>query len=81
MTSENYLQALAVLMDRRPFEMFSIELKNGKRFEVDSPMALSARGGVSVFIAPGGNFVIFDHDSVSEIMAEPVGTASNGPTS
>lgn len=68
MAPENFLHAISVLLDRRPFEMFHIELKNGKRLEIDSPIALSARGGVSVFIPPGGNFVIFDHDSVSEVL-------------
>ncbi len=78
MSPANFQHAVSVLLERRPFEMFTIELKTGRRLEIDSPVALSARSGVSVFIAPGGNFVIFDHDSVSEIITEPIANSSNG---
>jgi hypothetical protein len=71
MTSENFDRVLNGLADRKPFQVFTVELHGGKRFEVDHPRALVVRDGVAVFIAPGGVPIWFDHDSVNQIIAAP----------
>jgi hypothetical protein len=45
---------------------------NGDRFQVDHPEALVLRDGVAVFVAAGGVPTLFDHDSVSQLIAEPL---------
>ena len=67
MTAENFNNVLLSLRQRQPFQVFTVALHGGERFEVDFPAALSIREGVAVFIAPGGGLVIFDHDSVTQI--------------
>jgi hypothetical protein len=71
MTAENFDQALKALQTRQPFQVFTVELNTGKRFEVDHAMALVVRDGVAVFVAPGGIPVLFDHDSVNQFIAAP----------
>jgi len=71
MTAENFDRVLNGLADRRPFQVFTVELHGGQRFEVDHPRAMVVRDGVAVFLAPGGVPVWFDHDSVNQIIATP----------
>ncbi len=68
MTSDNFDKALRLLQDRRPYQVFTVELNTGKQIEVDHPNALVVRDGVAVYVAPGGIPVLFDHDSVSQII-------------
>lgn len=75
MTAENFDQVLRNLAGRQPFQVFTVELLTGQRFEVDSRWALVNRDGVAVFLAPGGTFIWFDHDSVSQFIDAPVNTA------
>ena len=75
MTAENFDQAMRVLIERRPYQVFTVELHGGQRFEVDYPRALSFRDGVAVFLAPGGAPVLFDHDSVNTIIAASANTS------
>lgn len=70
MDSDNFQLALNALRARRPFRPFTVELVSGDRFEVDFPDALSSRNGVAVFIRPGGAPVLFDHESVSQLIGE-----------
>jgi hypothetical protein len=63
----NFELVLRSLTRRRPFRVFTIELKGGRRLEVDSPLAVTVQAGVAVFIAPGGVRVLFDHSSVNFI--------------
>jgi hypothetical protein len=70
MTVENFQTALDALHRRQPFRPFTVELVSGDRFEVDFPGALTTRDGIAVFIRPGGAPVIFDHESVSQFIAE-----------
>lgn len=58
------------LRQRQPFRPFTVELVSGDRFEVDYPDALVSRDGVAVFIGPGGVPVLFDHESVSQLIGE-----------
>jgi hypothetical protein len=74
-TVENFDRALIALRDRTPFQIFTVELHGGRRFEVDHPNALVVRDGVAVFVAPGGIPVLFDHDSVNQLIAAPSNTS------
>ena len=76
MTSENFDQILANLLERRPFRMFTIELHGGERFEIDHPRATVVRDGLALFLAPGGTFVRFDYDSVNQIIDASSETAA-----
>lgn len=70
MTAENFDKTLEGLKQRSPFHPFTVELVGGSRFEVDHPGALVVRDGVAVFISPGGVPVLFDHESVTQFVAE-----------
>lgn len=75
MTAENFDNAMRVLTTRTPYEVFTIELNGGQRFEVDYPGALSWRNGIAVFLAPGRVPVLFDHESVNAIIADKADTS------
>jgi uncharacterized protein (DUF39 family) len=75
MTADNFDQAMLVLRSRKPYQVFTVELNGGRRFEVDYPGALSWREGVAVFLAPGGIPVFFDHESVNQIIVAPANTS------
>jgi hypothetical protein len=79
MTAENFDQVMGVLLERRPYQVFTVELNGGDRFEVDFPTALSFRGGVAVFLAPGNIPGLFDHDSVNKIIAASANTSLDRP--
>lgn len=79
MTVENFDNALRVLQLRSPFQVFTVELLGGERFEIDHANALVVRVGVAVFVAPGGIPHLFDHESVSQIIAADKGRIS-GPS-
>jgi hypothetical protein len=66
-TAENFDHVLTALRQRKPFQVFTVELAGGHRFEVDHPTAIVIRNGVAVFLAPGGSPVWFDHKNVSQI--------------
>jgi hypothetical protein len=69
MTTENFDHVLQALRQRKPFQVFTVELTGGDRFEVDHPEAFVVRDGNAVFIAPGGIPIWFDHKGVSRIAA------------
>ena len=71
MTVENFNQILTRLVERKPFQLFTVELNGGERFEVDHPRAIVFRDGVAVFVAPGGIPTWFDHESVNQIIGAP----------
>ena len=75
MTAENFDQLVRGLMERTPFQMFTVELHGGQRFEIDHPRAVVVRDGVAAFVAPGGVPVWFDHESVNQIFEAPSNTA------
>lgn len=58
---------------RTPFRPFVVAPVNGDRIQVDHPEALVLRDGVAVFIAAGGVPTPFDHESVSQLVGEPLG--------
>ena len=67
MTAEHFDSLLDALIQQHPFQVFTVELHGGKRFEVDHPRAIIVRDGVAVFLAPGGTPIWFDHDSVNRV--------------
>ena len=79
MTAENFDNLLRALQERKPFQVFTVELHGGQRFEVDHPTALVVRDGVAVFLAPGGIPFWFDHDSVNQIIGADRGSLSEPP--
>jgi len=74
MTAENFDNSLRALQQAQPFRLFTVELKTGQRFEVDSPFALVVRDGIAMFAAPGGIPILFDHESVNMIFAAKADT-------
>ena len=76
MTAENFDETLIAFLDRRPFRVFTVVLKNGQRFEVDGPKVL-LRNGVAIYIAPGLVPVYFDHDSVLSLIDAPASADLN----
>jgi hypothetical protein len=74
MTASNFDRVLEALLDRKPFQVFTVELHGGGRFEVDHPRAMVMRHGVAVFLSPGGTPIYFDHDGVNQVIAAPAGT-------
>lgn len=74
MTADNFERVLNSLADRKPFQVFTVELHGGERFEVDHPRAMVVRDGVAVFLASGGVPVWFDHDGVNQIIASAAST-------
>ncbi len=70
MTADNFDMLLQGLMGRIPFQVFSVELHRGHRFEVDHPRAMVVRDGVAVFLGPGGVPVWFDHDNLNQIIGD-----------
>ena len=76
MTTENFDRVLNQLAQRSPFQVITVELHGGKRFEVDHPRALVVRDGVAVFLAPGGTPIWFDHDSVNQIIGDKANSST-----
>jgi hypothetical protein len=74
MTAEDFESVLEGLRQLHPFRVFTVELNEGHRFEVDHPGALVVRDGVAVFLAPGGMPIWFDHESVNQIVGAPADT-------
>lgn len=70
MTAANFTNVLEQFRNRHPFQVFTVELLNGQRLEIDHPGAFFARDGVAVFIAPGGIPHWFDHESVLQFISE-----------
>lgn len=70
--ADNFDRTLRAFQRRAPFQPFTVELVSGTRIQVDHPEALVFRDGVAVFVARGGVPTIFDHEGVSQMIAEPV---------
>jgi hypothetical protein len=74
MTADNFDRIFQELQQQRPFRVYTVELHGGRRFEIDSPLALVVRDGVAVFVAPGGIPIVFDHDSINQVIVAPANT-------
>jgi hypothetical protein len=75
MTAENLDGFVEAFVSRRPFKVFTVELHNGTRFEVDHPRAILWRGGYAIFAAPGHLPIYFDHESDVQIIDAPASDA------
>jgi hypothetical protein len=73
---ETFDSTLRAFRERRPFRPFTIVLMNGGRVEVDHPLALAFRDGAGGFLARRGVPVFFDHEGVSQVIADPAGHSS-----
>ncbi len=71
MTDENFRQLTEALLSKKPFQVFTIQLHNGERFEIDHPRTLAYNEGLAAFISPGPVPVWFDHESVSDVFMAP----------
>ena len=76
MNPEHFERTLRSFRRRTPFRPFTVEIVSGHRFQVDHPEALVLRDGVAVFVAAGGVPTLFDHESVSQVVGEPLPKAS-----
>jgi hypothetical protein len=71
MTVENFQSLLEAFLSREPFRVFTVEMNNGNRFEVDRPHTVMYRGGFAIFIAPGPVPIYFDNEGVVQIIDAP----------
>ena len=76
MTAKNFEALIITLLERRPFHPFTIQLHEGKRFEIDHPHSTVVRDGFAVYIAPGGTPVWFDHNSVVTVSEDIAGASA-----
>lgn len=70
MTAEHFEKTLQAYQKRRPFRSFRVRFVSGEHVDVDHPEAVVIRAGVGVYISPTGAPTLFDHESVSEVVAE-----------
>jgi len=75
MDRDVFAGALRAFKQRTPFRPFTVVTVSGQRHEVDHPDALAMRGGVALFVGPGGIPVIFDHESVDEVVGDLAGNS------
>jgi hypothetical protein len=68
MTAPEFDQSLRALVTANPYRVFTVELKNGHRFDVDRPNAIAFRDGVAVYLARGGIPVFFNHRELRAII-------------
>jgi hypothetical protein len=71
MVQENFSRALRAFAKRSPFKSFVVELVSGERILVEHPEALAFRGGSAVYISPRGDYALFDHESVAQLLDPP----------
>jgi len=75
MSVENFQSLLLAFLTRKPFRVFTVELHNGNRFEIDHPHAVSMRDGFAIFSAPGPVPIYFDNEGVVQFIDAPVSDA------
>ena len=68
MVQENFSRALRAFAKRAPFKPFVVELVSGERVLVEHPEALAFRGGSAVYISPRGEYSLFDHEGVAQLL-------------
>ncbi len=71
MTVEHFQETITALIERQPFQLFTVELNTGEQIEIDHSRALIARDGAAVFLGPGGVPHLFDHERVNQIIVAP----------
>ena len=78
-TADAYSLVVHTMLERTPFSVFTIQLRNGLKLEIDHPDAIMVLQGLSIFSAPGSIPVLFDHECVNHIVDAPASDAPNGP--
>jgi hypothetical protein len=73
MTAGHFEDTITTLIERIPFQIFKVELNTGEQVEIDHSRAIIVRDGRAVFLGPGGTLHLFDHESVNQVIVEPVG--------
>ena len=76
MDREAFAETIRAFKHRTPFRPFTVATVNGNRYEVDHPDALALRDGLALYAAPGNVPVIFDHESVSDIIGDLSGRSA-----
>ena len=76
MDREAFAETIRAFKHRTPFRPFTVATVNGNRYEVDHPDALALRDGLALYAAPGNVPVIFDHESVSEVIGDLSGRSA-----
>ncbi len=74
MTAQEFDEVLENLNDVEPFKAYTIEFRDGRRLEVDFPVA--HRDGAAGYLGPKGAPTLFRHDEVERIIAEPASASS-----
>jgi hypothetical protein len=69
MQATHFDKTLKTFHYRKPFRPFSVQFVSGEVVDVDHPEAVVVRAGVGVYVAPDGTPTLFDHESVSEVVA------------
>jgi len=75
---DSFESVATVLLDRLPFRTFTIKLKCGDLLEIDHALALHLVEGVAVFSSPGSIPIMFDFDSVSQVIDAPASDVPDG---
>ena len=75
MSVDNFQSLLESFLSRKPFRVFTVELHNGNRFEIDHPRAVTWRDGFAVFVAPGPVPIYFDNEGVVQFIDAPASDA------
>jgi hypothetical protein len=70
MTADHLQELVELLVEKRPFHPFTIELVGGELVEIDHPRAMIARDGNAFVMKPGGVPAWFDHDSVLQVISD-----------
>jgi hypothetical protein len=79
MQATHFDKTLKTFQHRRPFRPFSVRFVSGETVDVDHSEAVVVRAGVGVYVAPDGTPTLFDHESVSEVVAVPRRGRPRGP--
>jgi hypothetical protein len=72
MTAEHFDESVTALIERVPFQVFTVELNTGEQIEIDHSRAIIVREGSAVFLGPGSVPHLFDHESVNQVIVAPV---------
>jgi len=70
MNEEQFQCTMRSFKGRSPFRPFVVELVTGDRVRVDQPEGLVMRGRIAVFLNARGAPSIFDHEGVSQVIAD-----------
>ena len=73
MDRDTFTGTIRAFKQRSPFRPFTVVTMSGSRHEIDHFDAIVVRDGMAMFAAPGGIPVIFDHESVDQVVGDLAG--------